>query len=299
MEYINKDIIYINSTDRESGNSSNFSINIASQIRYPNNYDRVTLLGVNIPKSYYLINSTNNTFTITENSVVKTITIPNGNYSLSTMVSALQTLITAACSFIYVVSSSTLTGKITFTVSSNIGQPYFNFSTNNLYRVLGFDKSIYQMSANVLTSVNVVNFQLTNVIRIYCNIAEKNLLATVLPNVSDYSSIIFTEYTPTFTSKICTATNISIVQLTLIDALTSTQLDLNGLDWACKLAIYKENNFYKTWLLDRHIHQTVREFNEDDPNSNVVDQIPSFNKITKNENILNDTNIDNLKDKNV
>lgn len=270
MEYLSKSIVYVNSANRVSGTSSNFVIDVSSQVRYPNNYDRIALLALSCPKSYYLINSTNDTFTINEvTGGLKTVTITNGNYSLSTMVTFLNTAINAVTSYTYVVTSSQSTGKITFTVSGATGNPVFDFSgSTSPYAILGFDQESYTMSANMLTSVNVVNFQLTNTIQLMCDMAERSLLATVIPNTSDYAMIQYNEFNPGFLSKICVRNNISSCKFWLLDGTNGNQLDLNGLDFNFKFVIYRENNFFKTQLIKMKLDESLRTFDEDPIDSN-------------------------------
>lgn len=270
MEYLSKSIVYVNSANRVSGTSANFTIDVSSQVRYPNNYDRVSLLAFSCPKSYYLINSTNDTFTITEaTGGLKTITITHGNYSLSTMVTYLNTAINLVTAYTYVVSSSQVTGKMTFTVSGATGNPVFDFSlSNSPYAILGFNEASYTMSANVLTSVNVVNFQLTNTLQLMCDMAERSLLSTIIPNTSDYATIQYNEYNPGFVSKVCVRNNISSCKFWLLDGNTGAQIDLNGLDFNFKFVIYRENTFFKTQLTKMRLEESLKTFEEDTQDTN-------------------------------
>jgi len=264
MEYLSKSIVYINSNNRISGTSSDFTIDVSSQVRYPNNYDRVALLAFSCPKSYYLINSTNDTFTITETSGgLKTVTITHGNYSLSTMVTFLNTAINLVTAYTYVVTSSTSTGKITFTVSGATGNPVFDFSgSSSPYAILGFEQESYTMAANVLTGVNVVNFQLTNTIQLMSDMAERSLLSTIIPNTSDYATIQYNEFNPGFVSKVCVRNNISSCHFWLLDGTNGNSLDLNGLDFNFKFVIYKENSFFKSQLIKMRLEESLKSFDD-------------------------------------
>lgn len=59
---------------------------------------KISLINWSIYSTDYVVNSLNNTFTITQNSIASDITISNGNYSVSSYVSALDTAIKAAVS---------------------------------------------------------------------------------------------------------------------------------------------------------------------------------------------------------
>jgi hypothetical protein len=84
------------------------------------------ILEVQIPFSFYIINSSNNTFLLTESNGVTnaTVTIPPGNYSSDTLTSQFETSLNAASTFTYTVTfagftSTPNTGK--FLISSNQG----------------------------------------------------------------------------------------------------------------------------------------------------------------------------------
>ena len=76
--------VYVNSRDRIAGSDENFTYNI--QFPEGEEFTHVVLLNALIPKSYYLIQtntSLDNVFTLRENGVSVTVTVPVGNYSLS------------------------------------------------------------------------------------------------------------------------------------------------------------------------------------------------------------------------
>lgn len=97
------------------------------------------ILEAEIPFSYYVINTTNNTFTLTEPLVGSaTVTVPVGNYTSTTLTTVLANQMTAASvalgSRVYTVTFSTQTQK--FTVTTNFGSLVLTF-TNSLQQVLG------------------------------------------------------------------------------------------------------------------------------------------------------------------
>ena len=187
-DFLEKDVVYISSSNRLNGTSNDFNIDLSDQIKSPNNYDTVTLLSASIHKSYYLINSSNNLFNVIENTNTTSITLPNGNYSVSSLVNQLNTSWTV-CSWTYTVSINISTGKLTFSVKNNTAQPSFDLTVSNLGLVIGFDLEVYAFTNNVLTSVNVVNFQLTNTIELMSDIVEKSTLSVIIPDNTDFSVI--------------------------------------------------------------------------------------------------------------
>ncbi len=265
VDYLSKDIVYVSSKNRILGTSSNFIINLSNQIKLPNQYDRLTLLSFSCPKSYYLINSSNNTFTVDENGVVSTITLPVGNYSFTTMTTQLATSLTGLTNS-YTITTSYLTGKFRFVATPAAVQPIFTFGASSPYAVLGFDaSSTNTFSAGVLDSTNVVNFQLTNTIQLMSNIVEKSLLATIIPDNVDFSTLSYNEVNSIFASKLLLGTNITNANFYLVDGITGQVIDLNGLDFAFKFCIYKQNDYYRTLLNDKKIKLLEKQLDETIP----------------------------------
>jgi hypothetical protein len=82
------------------------------------------ILEVQIPFTWYVFNNQNNTFQLLETSSQHTITIPEGNYSASSLITVLSSLMTSASQFAfgYVVTYSSTTQKFTITTP---GGPQF------------------------------------------------------------------------------------------------------------------------------------------------------------------------------
>lgn len=168
----------------------------------------------------------------------------------------------ASCNYTYVVTFDRLTAKYTFTVSGATGNPQFDFSNNNLGRILGFNKSVYTFSGGILNSANVVNFQLTSTVQLMCSLAERSLLATIIPDVSDLSIILYNEQNTQYVSKNVSSVNISSVRFWLLDATSSEELDLNGLEFTFKFVIYKENPYYRVMLNLLKIENAKKELEQ-------------------------------------
>lgn len=107
------------------------------------------VLSVIIPGSWYTFNSNNNTFTLqeTDHSAV-TVTIPQGNYTVVTMVGAFATALSHASpsSFTYVVTYDDTNQKFTVMNSSAVTKPFKlvfgalkDTGTTNPRKYLGFE----------------------------------------------------------------------------------------------------------------------------------------------------------------
>jgi hypothetical protein len=90
----------------------------------------IKILEAQIPFSFYVFNSVNNTFILTEDSDPPvTVTIPEGNYTSGTLATALATALNAVHvgGGTYTVTYSSLTDKFTFSISGG-GSSAFTFT---------------------------------------------------------------------------------------------------------------------------------------------------------------------------
>jgi hypothetical protein len=130
----------------------------------------VTLRSAEIPQSWYAFSSAagNTSFVVTVNSTPTTITIPDGNYTASSLASALQSALVAVYGAgTFAVSHSSTTNMLTFTKSS--GNFTFSFAAQVQSRAgipvpstatwwglgyfMGFNKIDYTSNGSVLSSV--------------------------------------------------------------------------------------------------------------------------------------------------
>ena len=240
-----KSIFYIDSQNRTSGTSGNFSINFAMP---PNNtYNRIVVMQASVPKSFYLVSAPYNTFQLLEtgttssgsatntfgsvstNGAIKTITLTEGNYSKTNMIVCLQTMLSLASSlnstlatqYVYIVGYPLMnqpnTGKFSYTVVNlTTSQPQIIFPVNStLYLPMGFNRgSTNIFSSSFLTSQNVIRLQAKDTIFIKSNIVANSTKAVLQE--------IYTSANPDFSV-------ISFIQ---------NDVELNS-----KQLLYKDNNF--------------------------------------------------------
>ena len=152
-------IEYVDSDYRKSGTSSNFLYDLP-----PRDFDSVAVISANVPKSYYLIQSVNNTITFTENGTPRTLTVPAGNYSVYDFITVLKSLLNTGA-LVYDITYNKYTAKLTFTATGGTFNSLSFPANSSLYRQAGFDyDSVNLVMGNSLTSKNVVLFQLTNIL---------------------------------------------------------------------------------------------------------------------------------------
>lgn len=259
---MNKQLYYINSLNRQSGTNSNFQYKI--QLPSDANFTHCSVIQASIPKSYYLVQDGQNTFTLKENTNEFTITIPIGNYSRTSFVSKLATLLNASGAFTYTVTvpnpnnGEPETGKITYSVSGNSGvQPQFIFTTY-VYEILGFDiNSTNTFVGDTITSTNVINLQKENTIFIHSDMVtnqDDNILQDIFTsNTSDYGNIIYNNHDLNLNSK-----KISTLDNTYHFYLTDEngqEINLNGRNFQMTLLLYKLDDTNE--LIKRYIKYKV------------------------------------------
>lgn len=262
----NQAFIWVDSDYKISGTASNFTYNVRLPRR--TQYDSVALLQASIPKSYYLVKSPYNTFTLTENGLNATITVPAGNYSMASFKTVLQALLIARSprSYTYTITQPSTateasTGKYTFTVSGNAGvQPSFTFpSGSELYLQMGFNSaSTNTFSANNLISANVVDFNTTRAVLIKSDMIEgvgtgthgSAVLQEIFSfNTSDFSNIGFANPAPQFSAKRLVSTQQDVATFIFTD-LNDKQLDFNGGSVNFSLVFFKRDNYNELALQD-------------------------------------------------
>lgn len=252
MEFENKQIFFCSSKDRVSGTPSDFlySFNLNTN----NNYDYVGILAASVPKSFYLITTYNDEFILTENGDSVTIHIPVGNYTLTSWIVTLTTLLNnnSPNNWTYSITYPKPTayggnnGHFIFNVSGNIGQPSFTFN-ERLYQQMGFNPGTYTFTDNILESINVINLQLLDALFINCDVADNgsdSVLQEIYNNNEDYSNITYQAMNIHHYSKKIAIKNNSVYHFYLTNSYGET-INLNGLDWNFTIIFYKLNNVYE------------------------------------------------------
>jgi len=155
-EYLKTDIIVIDSRDRDRiayPSNSNYQIDLDEEYK---NILSVELLSIDIPKTQYLINNTNNVLYFNINGGSTLIaTVPIGNYTISELLIALKLTMDTVSGEIFTITYSELTNKITLLsgvsfdlIFSTISydeindpshlSPIYTEKTNNIGQILGF-----------------------------------------------------------------------------------------------------------------------------------------------------------------
>lgn len=234
----------------------------------------IKFISLEVPFSYYVFKSSNNTFRLSENGGANiTITIPIGNYTVGEMTALLGSLLTAASGVgaTYVVTISNQTNKLNFTGS---GGTLANFiltfgsvggggnTSPRLY--LGFEGGPTSSAGLTLVAPNVVNLSGANYLYLNslaigslldCNLpfGSVNLgggngsiqVARIPVNVSPGETILYNDPIPDFWFDVGSLENLQSFDLFLSfgnqgSTATIVPLELNGLNFSTKIGILRK-----------------------------------------------------------
>src|SRR5208283_474176 len=189
MEHLISHFYRISSQDRSSGQTIQ-----SFTVQNPNLDDSHSFRveEVIIPVTWYGINSTNNILNFSPNSTgFVTITIPPGNYNVTTFISALQTAMNAAGGGqTYTATISTTTGLLTIT--ANAGN-FIIDNTSAIQYIMGLSGlGTTTSTASVFIAPNVINLTGTNAV----NISSREL--------TKYSTKSLTSDTGSSSDHLCT-----------------------------------------------------------------------------------------------
>jgi hypothetical protein len=197
----NQRYFYINSRNRSEGTDEYFYIDLP----LPPNHDwtHAVVTAAIIPKSYYLVEAKRNTFDYKEDAKTTTITIPPGNYGMSSFARVVSKLLSenSPNSLTYKMTTSREpdTCKYTFTAfGDNLpNQISFDFHDNNLFEQFGFEHDstpsfTLHDDQFILTSENVVKFAIEDALYLRSDLTgneHDNVLQQIYVSTADFSNI--------------------------------------------------------------------------------------------------------------
>ena len=138
-EHIKNEIVVIDSRDRDITSypiNSNYQIDLDEEYK---NILSVELVSIDIPKTQYLINNTNNLLYFKVSGNIYTATITMGNYTITELSDALKESMDGLSSQDFTISNSTITNKITISVATGTFDLLFVDKTQHMGKLLGFN----------------------------------------------------------------------------------------------------------------------------------------------------------------
>lgn len=257
-------IYYVNSRNRDSGTDSDFYIRL--DIDQNNKFDRISLLSVSIPKSFYNISEYNNKLLVLNEDGAggsRLISIPIANYNRRSLSAVLTSLLNDnPQDFVYGISYTTNinvgdTCKFTITVTGNGGiQPVFSFQTSNTaFEILGFQRdSTNSFVADSLVSTNIINFNQENTFYLYTNVCQDKssiLQSIYTADTENNSFIIWNNDNPLVNTKVYIGSTSNLFHFFIRNE-DDLPVNLNGLNINLSIILYQ------TSKTDEYIQKYIR-----------------------------------------
>jgi hypothetical protein len=222
------------------------------------NIAAIKIVQAEIPFSYYIMNSSNNSFTIQDAGGTFPFTIPIGNYNAADLTSALTTgLNTSGTAITYTITFSPSTGKFTITSPSLSGfilmlendKPMIGFTSGNWSAtIIGATATLVAPNFAEITGPNFV-YLCSNSIGVYtnCFLAATSTIGsgndgpqmTRIPvNFLSGDIIYYNDPTPNHFFDMLTTTQLQRFDLYLTSGTSTVPLSLNGLSFTVKIGLY-------------------------------------------------------------
>jgi hypothetical protein len=246
--------------------TANYNVTLPQRIT---DVSTMTLMSIEVPMSFYNISSTigNNYFTVTHNGTTTTITIDDGNYTISTLKTALNSALWGYdLSYNYSGSHSTMNTKsgsvtVNFAVGSTGSNDKYNIKSK-LGWILGFRQLSYTVTTSTTTSEAFYDLngsrylylaldefnkgnQYSFVSPLYNSLINKNIIGRIsmTKDVHPFGSVLVANLTNgllvadlrSYTGKI----DLLKMNVQLLDEYGNS-VNLNGLDFSFCLAVEHE-----------------------------------------------------------
>ena len=207
-------------------------------------YSQINVYTCSIPISFYIINEYNNKlgfYGIIYNDI---LTIPVGNYTVTSLISTIKNLFTAlGAGIVFNITLDKNTGILTF-VRTSFDDIGFFLSANSILPVLGFTEDT-EITSLTLTGNRPANLLGIKKLKIFssalatssfssANYGTRSLLKTLCVNDSAFGVILFQtsgEFNPTLIVK-----NITGIDLQIRDE-EDNLVNFNNIDWNITLQI--------------------------------------------------------------
>jgi hypothetical protein len=225
---------YANSYNNGLTSNCNFYLN--NTIEIPSQHTiYLSVINVNIPFSFYMIDSLNNTLVYQINGVQYSCNITPGNYNAIQLASFFTTNLNGlACAY------NAIINKFTFTHTT---YDFSFYSSSTCLTMLGFS-TLLTSSSKSLTSSFCVNLQTKSCLCLmsnlnigniaFCSLKAPNILCSIPISTQPNSNICYVnQYN--FRNNIFTNV-INFINLKLVDQ-NMLPIDLNNIHWTCTLQL--------------------------------------------------------------
>jgi hypothetical protein len=240
-----------NRLDPVTETATNFTISFNNSIPVERIVE-IEIESVQIPYSFYAINSNNNVLSIDGGTGVLDVTIAEGNYTASSLITELENEISTQAGQNVTITFSTQTYKYTFSTGGSFDILSIEDNTNStLAPLIGFNTTT-TIGAST-TADSAINISGPNYLIIESEFLTKYVQNRVLYSDISYSNVFWSIplqvspgdvliNTPGFSARLNRKISISqddIIDFQLKDD-NKNLIDLNGLEWSIQLKLYTE-----------------------------------------------------------
>jgi hypothetical protein len=209
----------------------------------------IELYSIEIPMTYYNINTNNNVLKYVENKdEVKTISVPVGYYSIQQLIDAITILLGSD----YNITVSSTTNRLTFNKPSGVSSFSLQYANSTISNIIGLTgDSAYDRSCVMNNSYNLI---FTNYFLVDCTelavpsnnksilygSGDGNYIAKIPNNIANVGFGNIYSYQFKLSKKILYTNTIQLSKLTfrLVD-MNGILLDLNNADYSLTINIYR------------------------------------------------------------
>ena len=244
MSVMQNRIFYINSENRITGTSSNFSYQL--EIPKDQKYDSCCVLAMTIPRSYYLIRDGQNSCTLTVNGTSYPFTVSPGNYTAINFQPVLLGMLNAFGVGTFTMALSSITGKYTYSYSGTGSVVSFTLADpSRLGTSIGLPRSRKFYFCRWNTRIeNVLDFISTTTLFLHWDMVmdKTSILQEVYAdNTVPFNNLVYNCRDPNMYSKAMQNTQSGVFNFSLCDE-HNLEVDLNGQDICVTLLMYKKEN---------------------------------------------------------
>ena len=231
-----------------------------------------------LPISYYLINDTNDTLHYRYNSIDTSITITQGNYNATTLITELQQKFSDNGLTATIVLSN-VSGKLDFRFSAPITDITFFYNlSRNLMTILGFNATITGVSFIAPVPLNLLGIMKVNI----CSNAlatinnrtsspnlSNNLIQTIAVNTTSWRQLTYINKT-SHAGRLKSKTLDNGIDVQLFDD-DGNFLELNSIDWSLTIQL-KVFRKYRTRIDKINMEQFAQPKQEEKKQPNVLEK---------------------------
>ena len=211
MKVVDKQMLFVSSSERDSGSASDFHLSMPSHLLtcQPHQRLRLVLNDVVLPYTFYNVQESNRSFQVVQNGGAPvTVQMTEGSYHALQLRDHLADVLSAVSVGVsYTVTFHEKTSVFEFSITGASGVNSLSFQGTAAHKLLGFEKgSTNLFSLTKLTSSKAVSMMLTDALYLHCDMQNTNVdkgagtnetfnlsstFAKIMVNTSPFNNIIF------------------------------------------------------------------------------------------------------------